>query len=174
MTHEKYCPNGHLMDPSWNVCPYCRGEIERGQPSAGDSLQKTVRESAPGVAEAPPAAPPPRKTLRMEEQRSPVVGWLVDLDGAQKGEDFRIREGRVVLGAGAGCDIALRNDFASEQHASLRVQDGEYVLTDLDSKNGTQVNGEPIARCTLADGDHISIGETTYVFKGLYPGGGER
>lgn len=134
---------------------------------AEESLKKTVREIAPGVPEAPPE-PAPRKTMRLADKKAPVVGWLVDVDGKQEGQDFRIREGKVSLGAGTGCDVWLDNDFASELHASLRYEDGKYILTDLDSTNGTRVNGEAISRVELADGDRIQIGQTTYVFKGLF------
>ncbi len=147
-------------------------------PSAGAAtvaespLAKTVREIAPGVAETPGA----RKTMRLSEQRPPAVGWLVDLDGAQKGEDFRLVEGKVTIGAGNACEIQIHNDFASEAHASLRYGDGVYILTDLDSTNGTSVNGQPVSRVELEDGDRVRIGETNYVFKGLYLGteGGAR
>lgn len=173
MPEKKYCPNGHLMDQSWNVCPYCRGETAAA-PGGADALKKTVREVAPGVPEPPAATPAPRKTMRLADERlPPVVGWLVDLDGRQKGRDFRIEEGKVTLGAATGCQICLDNSFASEQHASLRYADSEYVLTDLDSTNGTFVNGKRISRIALKDGDRIKIGETTYIFKGLFLKGGE-
>jgi hypothetical protein len=169
MTAVKYCPNGHQMDPSWNVCPYCRTDApEVASPAA---MAATMREVAPGVAEQP-TPPPPRKTMRISQIKVPVVGWLVDTNGRQKGEDFRIEEGKVLLGAAPDCQIRLENDFASEQHASLRYHEGEYILTDLDSTNGTYVNDQPISRVVLADGDRIKIGETTYIFKGLYLGKG--
>lgn len=161
MNGAKTCPNGHQMDPSWKVCPYCRTDAP---PLPEAAMAATVREVAPGV----PEVPEPRKTMRMSQVRAPVVGWLVDLDGKQKGQDFRIEEGKVLLGAAPDCQIHLQNDFASDQHASLRYTDGEYVLTDLDSTNGTKVNGEPITRKRLSDGDRIQIGSTTYVFKGLF------
>ena len=133
---------------------------------AENSLAKTVREIAPGVPQETPA----RKTMRLSEKRPPAIGWIVALDGPQKGEDFRLVEGKILIGASPECEIRIDNEFASEVHASMRYLDGVYSLTDLDSTNGTVVNGEPISRVELSDGDHIRIGDTNYVFKGLYFG----
>lgn len=160
----KYCPNGHPMDPSWNVCPYCSENVSN--PQSNEALKKTVREAAPGV---PVGMEPKRKTMRLEEEeRSPVVGWLVDIDGKQKGQDFRLRGRQTLIGASSECDILIENDFASDRHASIRFEKGEYVLTDLDTTNGTTLNGKPVAREILKDGDTIKIGKTTYIFKGLF------
>lgn len=154
------------------VNPQQGGDVGSAKTIAESPLARTVREIAPGV----PQPTPQRKTMRLSEKRPPAVGWLVDIDGAQKGEDFRLVEGKVSLGASPACDIRLDNEFASEVHASLRYDDGTYSLTDLDSTNGTSVNGEPITRVELDDGDHVRIGDTTYVFKGLFLGkkGGAR
>ncbi len=197
------CPNGHPMDPSWKVCPYCPPAPPASVPAATPTvvegapavpvqpsppripapavpqapplvrpspLAPTVREAAPGVP-APPAEP--AKTVRMESIRSPVVGWLVDLDGQQKGQDFRIEDGRVLIGTSSDCQVRIENQFASAEHASLRYDHGSYVLTDLDSTNGTMVNEQPITRATLNDGDRVRIGNTHYVFKGLFLEEGE-
>lgn len=51
---SKTCPNGHQMDPSWKVCPYCRSDAAGDRDKAQD---KTVREAWPP---APPPPPPPR------------------------------------------------------------------------------------------------------------------
>ena len=164
---KKTCVNGHPMEPSWNICPYCPGSAAPPPTDERQALKKTVREVAPGVAERPDE-PAPRKTVRLSERRSPVVGWLVDLDGQQKGEDFRIEEGKVLIGPAPDCQVRIENSFASEHHASLRYDSGAYILTDLDSTNGTLVNGVPAAKVQLKDGDRIKIGETTYMFKGLF------
>ncbi|MEM1250440.1 MAG: FHA domain-containing protein [Acidobacteriota bacterium] len=154
-----------MSQGEWKVNPP-QGDLGSAQTIAESPLAKTVREIAPGVPQ--PAAQ--RKTMRLSEKRPPAVGWLVDIDGAQKGEDFRLIEGKVTLGASPSCDIQLDNEFASDVHASLRYDQGNYSLTDLDSTNGTAVNGEPITRVELEDGDHIRIGDTNYVFKGLFLG----
>ncbi len=104
-----------------------------------------------------------------ERRRLPVVGWLVALTGDQKGEDFRLHEGQNVIGSTADCQITLKNTTVTARHASLRYQDGRFVLTDLDSTNGTWLNDRPdrIAREELKDNDLIRIGDISLKFKCL-------
>src|SRR5690348_13118991 len=135
----KFCSNGHQMEDSWEICPYCQRTGFGGGTNPGGSA-KTRLEGEPDPA-APPAPAGPRKTVLLTEQRkAPVVGWFVAMDGEQKGEDFRIRDGQNILGSGAEADIVIRDATVSARHASLRYKDQKFYLTDLDSTNGTFLN----------------------------------
>src|SRR5207247_2326586 len=116
-------------------------------------------EGGPDPAALPPPPPAgPRKTVLLTEQKkAPVVGWFVAMDGDQKGEDFRIRDGQNVLGSGSEADIVIRDATVSGRHASLRYKDSRFYLTDLDSSNGTFLNNanESIAREELRDNDVV-------------------
>ena len=167
----KFCSNGHQMEDSWEVCPYCQrtGFVGTVNP-AGEA--KTRLEGAPAAPGAPPApaAGGPRKTVLLTEQRkAPVVGWFVAMDGEQKGEDFRIRDGQNILGSGVDSDIVVRDGTVSSRHASLRYKDQKFYLTDLDSTNGTFLNDapEPIAREELKDNDVVRLGAISLKFKCL-------
>jgi hypothetical protein len=70
-----------------------------------------------------------------------------------------------ILGRGTDCDLRLVDPGVSRHHAELRVEDGEVVLVDLGSTNGTFVNGQPVRRITLADGTEVTLGRTTLVFR---------
>jgi pSer/pThr/pTyr-binding forkhead associated (FHA) protein len=102
-------------------------------------------------------------------KRSPVVGWLVVLNGAQKGEDFRLREGKNAVGSARDAEVALHDTAVSQVHASINYKDGKFFLTDLDSTNGTFVNDgtEGVSRVELQDNDTLRVGETTLKFKCL-------
>jgi hypothetical protein len=115
-----------------------------------------------------------KKTQMMQEVASaPVVGWLVALNGKHKGEDFRVKEGKNIVGGDPDCDIVLTDDFISGKHANLKYvnKDGErvFIITDLDSTNGTFLNDseEPIAREELVDNDTVAFGQTKMKFKCL-------
>ena len=75
-----------------------------------------------------------------EKPAGAVIGWFVAINGNQMGEDFRVREGHNVLGSSPECEIVLDDGTVSAKHASLKHKDGKFLLTDLDSTNGTFVN----------------------------------
>ena len=71
---------------------------------------------------------------------------------------------RVVLGRSRECDIRVPDGNVSRRHAEIVREEGTYLLVDLDSTNGTDVNGRPVTRRALADGDTIRLGGTDVVF----------
>ncbi len=163
----KFCANGHQMEDSWEICPYCQ---KTGYQSPG--LGKTRIEDATPMAATTPAATAPagRKTVLLSQKyKAPVVGWFVALDGHHKGEDFRLREGQNTIGSDEGCDIVLSDSTISAKHASLRYKEGKFVLTDLDSSNGSFLNdnGDSIAREELKDNDVVRFGDVKLKFKCL-------
>lgn len=162
----KFCSNGHQMEDSWEICPYCQRTGFAGV--TNPALQAKTRLEG----EADPVAAPagPRKTVLLTEQRkAPVVGWFVAMDGEQKGEDFRVRDGQNILGSGPEADIVIRDATVSSRHASLRYKDHKFYLTDLDSTNGTFLNesGESLAREELHDNDVVRLGAISLKFKCL-------
>jgi hypothetical protein len=163
----KFCANGHQMEDSWEVCPYCQ---RTGYQSAGPSANlKTRLESEAGSREGSAPAAGRKTVLLADKRKPPVVGWFVALTGEQKGEDFRIREGQNTIGSAPDADIILRDTAISGKHASLRYKDQKFTITDLDSSNGTFLNErtDPIAREELRDNDVIRIGEVSLKFKCL-------
>ena len=78
---------------------------------------------------------------------------------------FELSAPITILGRGTDCDLRLVDAGVSRHHAELRVEDGEVVLVDLGSTNGTFVNGQPIRRVTLVDGTQVTLGRTTLVFR---------
>jgi len=160
----KFCANGHQIEDSWEVCPYC--QRTEYQPSPPPVTVKTRLESdmtREGTATVR------RNVLIADQRKSPVVGWFVAMTGHQKGEDFRIREGPNTIGSASDADIVLHDAAISGKHASLRYRDEKFTITDLDSTNGTFLNDrtDPIAREELKDNDLVRMGEVTLKFKRL-------
>jgi Inner membrane component of T3SS, cytoplasmic domain len=102
-----------------------------------------------------------------------VVGWLVALNGNHRGQDFMVREGVTMVGAGGDCDVVLLDEGISPRHAKIKYveKDGEriFILTDLDSANGTYLNEqvERLLREELIDGDTVRFGLVKAKFKAL-------
>ncbi|MGE0706406.1 MAG: sigma 54-interacting transcriptional regulator [Planctomycetota bacterium] len=62
------------------------------------------------------------------------------------------------LGRGEGCELQLLDDGVSRQHARIERQGARYVLRDLESRNGTRLNGVPVDEAELLVGDRVAIG----------------
>jgi pSer/pThr/pTyr-binding forkhead associated (FHA) protein len=71
----------------------------------------------------------------------------------------------VVIGRGQDCDLVLEDNNSSRRHCLIRKWAGHYKLEDLQSKNGTFVNGMKVSSAQLGDGDLIAVGDQMLVFK---------
>ena len=69
-----------------------------------------------------------------------------------------------MLGRSRECDVRVADLNVSRKHAEVRDEDGDLVLVDLGSTNGTLLNGRPVDRQRLQDGDTITLGSTEIVF----------
>ena len=64
----------------------------------------------------------------------------------------------IVIGRLPECGVVLGDTNVSRRHAEVALDDGEVVVTDLGSTNGTFVNGRRVTRATVRPGDELSIG----------------
>ncbi len=93
--------------------------------------------------------------------------WLVALSGAglEIGERFDLFGG-LTIGRGADADVRIEDRFASSIHCRVHSRGNTYLLEDLNSTNGTFLNGEQLdGEAELGDLDEISIGDTTFRFE---------
>jgi diguanylate cyclase (GGDEF)-like protein len=94
----------------------------------------------------------------------PERAYLVILAGSQMGEMVRLESGsELIIGRQEGVGLLLNDDGVSRQHARIRMQGANVMLTDLGSRNGTFINGTKITERQLADGDKIQIGVATTI-----------
>jgi hypothetical protein len=203
---DKRCDNGHFIDESWDICPYCpqdasEPEIPVVRPRAVEaapvsSSVPSVPSGATGSQPVPRfddsaglrarhsreigsgsisavAVPPMERTVaasRLDTQKRYVVGWLVGLSGAARGESFPVRMGRNVIGRDRKSDIVINDDQASSHHADLvfRPEEKRFILMDHNSTNGTYVNETEIEpRRDLVPQDVIRIGSQRFIFMPL-------
>ena len=80
------------------------------------------------------------------------------------GERREIDKRKFVIGRSRDCDIQLGDANVSRRHAELRQEGAAYWIVDLDSTNGTEVNGRRLKRAKLKPGDQITLGSTRLVF----------
>lgn len=76
------------------------------------------------------------------------------------------RTAPVTLGRTAEADLQLADGLVSRVHARIEIAGSGARIEDLNSRNGTLLNGEPIRRHRLRVGDEITLGSTRIVFNG--------
>jgi Nif-specific regulatory protein len=75
-----------------------------------------------------------------------------------------LSEGEVTIGREASNGIAIVDPSVSRKHCELSAQDGRFRVRDLDSRNGTLVNGAAIEQRDLQHGDEIAAGDSSFLF----------
>jgi hypothetical protein len=81
------------------------------------------------------------------------------ISGKYQGGEFPLLpEREIVIGRSSDLDMVLVEDMVSRKHAKISTQNGQVVIQDLGSTNGTFVNGEKIKKTRLKEGDRILIG----------------
>jgi two-component system NtrC family sensor kinase len=94
------------------------------------------------------------------------VATLHVLQGPDKGRTLKTQDEVVLIGRGSD-QIPLTDQTISRRHAELRLENGAWMLVDLNSANGTYVNGVRIEKpLRLKHGDQIRLGSTLLVYGG--------
>jgi pSer/pThr/pTyr-binding forkhead associated (FHA) protein len=133
----------------------------------GDRLRETVPDA--------PGAPPPRRAS------GAVLGNFLVRAGMLKGQRLFVKTPVVNIGRAEYNDLVIPDESVSTTHAKLQRREGVWVLVDLDSTNGTFVDGERVAgEAPLAPGATIRLGDVALVFEptddaaGVAKGGGTK
>jgi CRP-like cAMP-binding protein/Fe-S-cluster-containing hydrogenase component 2 len=129
-------------------------------------VQLTVA-ARPAPLPAPEAVPQPTETRIYSN-----VGELLDMlprlkviSGARAGSFLQLRYPSTSFGRSAGNDYRFADDAGmSRAQAVIACEDGRFLLRDLNSSNGTLVNGNPITEVELRPGDVIEMGEMQFEF----------
>jgi Inner membrane component of T3SS, cytoplasmic domain len=94
------------------------------------------------------------------------TGWLRVVAGLIAGKQFILYRNPTYIGSSPRCEIYLFKDAqVRPQHAALHLVPGGFEIEDLNSGTGTFVNGMPITRVRLRNGDQVQIGSTCFVFQ---------
>jgi hypothetical protein len=149
---KKFCSQcEQQLDKTWDQCPYCQQ-----------------------IAAQVVAAAPVRQALKTQAIQigsdghagAQLLGWLVPLQGPQRGELFTL-SAITVIGTDPKCNVVLIDKFMSSKHAEIKAENGVWVLRDSGSTNGTYVNNHRVDRHELVDNDFIKFGSAMLKFKSL-------
>jgi transcriptional regulator with GAF, ATPase, and Fis domain len=100
---------------------------------------------------------------------------LIAINGSLKGSAFALNEDQISIGRESASDVSLSHSSVSRRHCLIKRNGGEFLICDLDSYNGTFVNGVPVKEQTLVHADQIKIGSIVLLFlvgEGVEPGSG--
>ena len=91
---------------------------------------------------------------------------LVIADGGFDGMVHELTAEETLIGRNPTTDVTLLDENISREHALIvfDAESGSYTLEDLQSTNGTKVNGKGIRSAELVDGDEIQVGQTRFRF----------
>ena len=88
-------------------------------------------------------------------------------NGGFEGMTYDLGPIPTVIGRNPSTDITLLDEGISREHALIELDEGRGVFTieDLQSTNGTKVNGKRVRSADLSDGDEVLIGQTLFRFQ---------
>ena len=94
---------------------------------------------------------------------------FIVVQGTEIGREYRFRKVELILGRGDDAALRIPDERVSRHHArivSLHDPTGvpEFVIHDLDSRNGTWVNGQSVRQALLEEGDKVQVGDTVLKF----------
>jgi hypothetical protein len=169
-------PNGLHWEPSPAAPgPGVPGDSLPGAPSpapsqaaaaTGSSAESAGAAVAPsggalGAAGRPLARPQGSQTQSIPAEEARDLGLARQVVTLREGSRRReFHKTRIVLGRSRECDFTLDDPNISRRHAVIYWETGTAFVKDLDSTNGTLLNGKPVTSGQLADGDVLTLGGT--------------
>jgi hypothetical protein len=111
-----------------------------------------------------PALKPGRYTIKAQ-MREGMLGLPAASLILPDGSRIALEAEPVVIGRMPECTVVLTDPNVSRRHAEIRRQGSEVIVVDLQSTNGTRVNGLPVRERILVDGDDITVGTTILRFQ---------
>jgi hypothetical protein len=131
---------------------------------------RPTAQPAPRVAEEPPpdatrvyrAEPEPEAEREPEPEPEPASPSAHLVLGDHR---HSLDTARLVLGRSPDCDLVIDDPNVSRRHAEVRREDGRYVIADLGSTNGLELNGRRVQTASLSHGDRLVLGQTELFFE---------
>ncbi|MBO0784261.1 MAG: FHA domain-containing protein [Ktedonobacteraceae bacterium] len=183
---DNFCLNcGNRLLPATPSSPF-----QQAQPAGGDNTTLAApddwaasvpapsagswQDSVPGGASDAPTyradSPAPAQTVQATMDKIEQPGRLIlRSENGEVVQEYPLDKLEIAIGRAPNSDILLSKDkLTSRRHATVHYKDGQYILQDERSANGTFVNGQQLdegAPHNLSDGDHIGIGEHELIYR---------
>jgi len=105
-----------------------------------------------------------RKPLGEGELPKEHRALLVVIEGKDAGLEFELKSKETIIGRDETVDLVIDDPGASRKHFIIEFSKLAFIISDMQSTNGTLVNGDEVVQKTLEHGDKISVGETLLQF----------
>jgi pSer/pThr/pTyr-binding forkhead associated (FHA) protein len=132
----------------------------------GQRAKRMVAPAAPAVASRPPASPEPapEPVARADPHATAATPTrLVITSGPREGLEIDLPAEQLTIGRSSESGLVIRDDYTSTHHARLMLWDANWVIEDLDSTNGTFLDGARVTLPTaVPPGTPVTIGTTTF------------
>jgi hypothetical protein len=146
----------------------------------GQKVRRLPASAQPSPVAIPASEPPPASSTR---DRTPSQGRglsgitdatagngngeparrLVITSGSKEGIELELEGDQLTIGRSSDSGLVIRDDYTSTHHARLMLWDGRWMVQDLDSTNGTFLNGKRVSIPThVPHNTPVSIGTTTF------------
>lgn len=166
-----YFDDGNTPSPTLPVDPN-GGKVQSYQPTVSAGLQDTQSNDNGGMGAFPKTMPLTPPTFLREGDATtfdPVVGWLVCIEGATKGTDYRIHSQNNYIGRNAKMDISIPEDsHISAENSAIIAYDNEdrtFYFGPCSGRNIVRVNGKPALSVEKIEAyDVLTIGTTKLLF----------
>lgn len=175
------CSQGHFYDDEkYEACPHCENPPPQQRRPGADAM--TVLGGMAAAVPAPGSRPQLRVQLdapqggdartvgifRTTKGMDPVVGWLVCIEGPERGRDWRLHAGRNFVGRALQSDVVLADDeqITRQDHCSIVFEPRRAVFALARGQgDGVLVNGERLQDTReLSGGEVLAMGAGEYVF----------
>jgi pSer/pThr/pTyr-binding forkhead associated (FHA) protein len=148
-----YCPECGFQNPeAANYCAKCGALLVRDESGSDTTMSYTPEDG--------------------EEEAGDIVGEIkaegpalvVRSGGGRAGEHFLLEKESTTVGRSPDCDVFLDDVTVSRRHAQVLRSDGQFLIEDKGSLNGTFLNRRRIESGRLEDGDEVQIGKYKLTF----------
>jgi len=148
-----YCPECGFQNPeAANYCSKCGAMLVKDDPGGETTMSYTPEEGDEGASPS------------LEELGTEGPALVVRSGGGRVGEHFVPQGERTTIGRSPDCDIFLDDVTVSRKHAVLTLRDGDFLIEDQGSLNGTFLNRSRIESGKLENGDELQIGKYKLTF----------
>ncbi len=189
MMEVKQCERGHFYDASvYSSCPQCAEEMGNAPVREPESYDPTT--SVGGIGKPDPfpgdigVTMPPFQNVggrsdngpmiddpkppKRDKTLIPAVGWLVCVEGPEKGKDYRIQSGYNYIGRSESMTICINDQKISRERHAVIAYDRKnkvFKFAPYMGENAVEVNGEMIMGSVQVSAyDELTIGNTTLIF----------